>query len=262
MKSRVLCALFLAFVCYVGENLSVNASGAIKKTFSRKPRSNSVDISEGTSDVSFPKSGRCEAIGDYIAGKKSASKYLHKFVKCLIEYKDIPSENLHDKYTKISSKCAKFGHRASESTKVQPLSCVFCYKEILVSLKNKYSDINQIIQSEYEESIAHIYIIVMYLEKFLRAKLSVISKNVISTDWFSAYSNSREFCGTLTLVFEYWNRVVRDTFWPYLNLVSDNYYSRFTVENQCPYSTVDIQGVKISEDKELTAILENPLSFS
>ncbi|KAJ1606529.1 hypothetical protein OJ253_2695 [Cryptosporidium canis] len=208
MKSRILCALFLAFVCYVGENLSVNASGAIKKKISGKNKSNRVEINEETSDISFPKSGRCEAIGEYIAGKKSASKYLHKFLKCLIDYKDIPFENLHDKYTKISLKCAKFGHRASESTKAQPLSCVFCYKEILVSLKNKYSDINQIIQSEYEESIAHIYIIVMYLEKFLRVKLSVISKNVVSTNWFSAYSNSREFCGTLSLVFEYWNRVL------------------------------------------------------
>lgn len=97
-------------------------------------------------------------------------------------------------------------------------------------MKEKYADIKDAIKTKDDESIVNIYIIVIYLEKYLRSKLSVIARHVTTKNWFMAYSVSREFCGTLVIVYDYWNRVMRDVFWPYLTVVSDNYFSRFTVE--------------------------------
>ncbi|KAH8581662.1 uncharacterized protein ELE39_001792 [Cryptosporidium sp. chipmunk genotype I] len=155
---------------------------------------------------------------------------MRKFLKCIIENKNVRSEGLHEKYTKISEECSKFGYKASETTKTQSLNCVYCYKEILNSLKDKYSDVRDILKTEEDDSLAHIYIIVTYLEKFLRPKVSAITKYVASKNWFIAYSASREFCGTLVIVFEFWTRVTRDVFWPYAIVASGNYFSRFPIE--------------------------------
>lgn len=138
--------------------------------------------------------------------------------------------SIHIKYTKISEKCAKYGYKASELTKTQPMNCIFCYKEILQSIRDKHAEVRDIISSEEDESFAHLYIIVIYMEKFLRARLTVVSRHMAYRNWYQAYSDSREFCGYIALVFEYWNRVVRDAFWPFLIIVSDNFLSRFPVE--------------------------------
>ncbi|OLQ16212.1 hypothetical protein ChUKH1_00615 [Cryptosporidium hominis] len=200
-------------------------------------------------------------LGKYIAERKRTSDHMRKFLTCIIEHKSIESISLHEKYTKISEKCARSGYKASESTKTQSLNCIYCYKEILQSLKEKYDDMKSIFQTDEDESFGNIYIIVIYLEKFLRTKISVITQYITSTNWFMAYSASREFCGTLVIIFDLWTRVTRDFFWPYTTVASGNYLSRFPIELECPYSTSEITGVKIKDDSDLTAILESPLTF-
>lgn len=246
MKFVLLCAFLLVITCYHGENFGVEASGTIKKIVRRKSKTDGFEIAEESNELSFPKEGRCEAIGklrkrnynidlsfclgDYIASRKKIYKHLEKFIRCLIEKKSARYGSLHDKYTAISKECARFGHRAVSNTHIQSLSCIFCYKEIQNSIRARHSEISQIIVSEDDESIVNLYIIVIYMERFLRSRLSAVSRSVVTVDWFKAYSSSRELCGYITLVFEYWNRVVRDAYWPYLIFVSDNYYSRFPVE--------------------------------
>ncbi|OII71861.1 uncharacterized protein cubi_00669 [Cryptosporidium ubiquitum] len=261
MKIVKFFALFLAFICYQKEQLNVQAANAIKKLAKKGGKSQNSEAETESSGVTLPKNERCKFIGNHIAEGKNTSKYLHKFMKCLLENKNIQSRSIHEKYTKISEKCARYGHKASELTKISSLDCIFCYKEIVKSMEEKFSDIKKMLKPGEDESIMYIYTIVAYLEKYLRAKLSVITRYVTITDWFMAYSSSRDFCGTLVIVYGYWNRVVRDVFWTYLIVVSDNYLSRFPVEFQCPYSRIDISGVNINEDKDLTAIMENPLSF-
>ncbi|KAK9174041.1 hypothetical protein CmeUKMEL1_17060 [Cryptosporidium meleagridis] len=259
MKLGRLPVLFLTIIYFYGEYLNIEASGVIKKL--KKNKNGSFNLEAEETEISFPEDERCKAVGEHIAGKKRTSEYMRKFLACIIEHKGIKSTNLHEKYTKISEKCSKFGFKASESTKAQSLDCIYCYKEILQSLKEKYDDIKNIFKTTDDESFGNISIIVIYLEKFLRPKTSVITRYITSTDWFMAYSASREFCGTLVLVFELWTRVTRDFFWPYVIASSGNYLSRFPIELECPYSTHEIAGVKIKDDSELTAILESPLTF-
>lgn len=63
MKLGLLCAFFLAITCCNREHFSVEASGAIKKVPGIRNRKNSFDVTDESSEISFPKEGRCKAIG-------------------------------------------------------------------------------------------------------------------------------------------------------------------------------------------------------
>ncbi|TRY53146.1 Uncharacterized protein CTYZ_00002540, partial [Cryptosporidium tyzzeri] len=228
MKLRKLCTLFLAIIYFYGEHLNIEATSVMKKLKKSKKGDFSLEVEQA--EINFPADERCKAVGEYVAGKKRTSDYMRKFLTCIIEQKSIESTSLHEKYTRISEKCAKFGYKASESTKTQSLNCMYCYKEILQSLKEKYDDMKNIFKTDEDESFGNIYIIIIYLEKFLGPKISVITRYIASTNWFMAYSASREFCGTLVIVFDLWTRVTRDFFWPYIIVASGNYLSRFPIE--------------------------------
>ncbi|KAF7458001.1 hypothetical protein HWI79_1567 [Cryptosporidium felis] len=250
----------LGIIWFQNEFVSIRTSGAIPKVF--KQRKNSLEISDNIGEFSLPKDGRCSAVGDTIAENKKTSKQLIRFLKCVVDASMGRFATVHEKNIFVAEKCGALGFKVAETTKLPALDCIYCFREILEALEGRHPELGVIISDNEKRSIARVYIVVAYLEKNLRHRLRKIAKYVSSTNWYSAYSEAREFCGYIVLVYDLWTRVMRDKFWPYAIIVSNNYNSRYPVEYQCPYSSSQIVGIDLQDDKDLTALLESPLTFT
>ncbi|KAK6590947.1 hypothetical protein RS030_111837 [Cryptosporidium xiaoi] len=226
--SIIIFSLSSHFLMYDNSITIVEAAGAIPKILKR---GNSYELKHDDSEeTSIPKEMRCTHLGEKMAKQSKVTRGFKKFYQCLKDFDGRKYPTIHDKNMEVSKKCAKYGMRITEHVKEPTLDCIFCFKEIVNELIKNHESIKEILDNQSMLSVAYLYTLIIFEEKYIRSYTSKITEYVEKRMWFDAYSDSRQFCGVLAIIFYFWNRVVRDTIWPYIIYGSGNYYSRFPIE--------------------------------
>ncbi|KAH7648643.1 hypothetical protein FG379_002113 [Cryptosporidium bovis] len=227
--SIIIFSLSSHFLIYDNSITKVEAAGAIPKLLKRGGGYDLKhdEINEATS---FPKEMRCTHLGEKIAKQSKTSREFKKLFKCLKDFDRRKYPSVHDKNMEVSKKCARYGMRIAEHVKEPILDCIFCFKEIVNELIKKSNSIKELLDTPSMISVSYLYTLIIFEEKYIRQHISQIAESVEKRLWFNAYSDSRQFCGIIAIIYHFWNRVVRDTIWPYVISGSNNYLSRFTIE--------------------------------
>ncbi|KAH8740946.1 hypothetical protein FG386_002492 [Cryptosporidium ryanae] len=211
--------------------MKVEAAGAIPKLLKRNSRSYNLKNDNSDDDLSsVPQERRCNHLGEQIAKKNRVLREFKRLFACLKDFDSRKYLSIHDKNMEVSKKCARYGIKIAEYVKRPTLDCIFCFKEIVTELIKESEEIKELLNTQSMTSTAYLYTLIIFEEKYIRQEISQIAESVSDKMWFKAYSDSREFCRIIAIIYHFWNRVVRDTIWPYIIFGSNNYLSRFTIE--------------------------------